>query len=291
VDLSRIEQEVVHAYRVGSPLALTGDLTHRTIRGEVVARLVTGEIVPAGPRSRLDLAGSVIDGPVDLTGAVIDRPVSMRDCSFTHPAVLTEAEVRTLRLPGCRLPALEGTNLRVQGDLELDAGFSTTGRVVLIGARIAGLLRMSQAHVGTDQSLVEDDLPVLCASRMRVEGAVMAAGLRVHGQLKLVSVRVGGHLSLKDASITHTGHTALHAERWRSGRACWCSGRRSTGASSSTTPRSEAGSTRPTRRSGPTRRAEPACRSGTSGSAATPPSAAPPSPAGSTPPEQRSTAC
>jgi hypothetical protein len=104
----------------------------RTIRADVRAHLLTEVVAAERPRS-LRLAGARIVGTLDLEAARLPCPLLLLGCWFEEPVNLAEASVPALRLPGCHLPGLRAAQLTVDGNLELNDGF-TVGEVNLLGA-------------------------------------------------------------------------------------------------------------------------------------------------------------
>ena len=105
----------------------------RTIRADVRAHLLTEVVAAERPRS-LRLAGARIVGTLDLEAARLPCPLLLLGCWFEEPVNLAEASVPALRLPGCHLPGLRAAQLTVDGNLELNDGFTVGGEVNLLGA-------------------------------------------------------------------------------------------------------------------------------------------------------------
>ncbi|MFN2497331.1 MAG: hypothetical protein ABR608_15740 [Pseudonocardiaceae bacterium] len=222
------------------------------------------------------LSGARVEGNIELRGARLVRPGgdaleasgvqiggNLRcDCGFTAVgrvvlagasvagnAVFSTATLRgstdpeepaVLVLPRGRAghtAALVADRITVNGNLELDAGFTATGSVRLLNARIGGYLRLSGATLGSpvepDAENGEHSRPVpvaLAADGIEVRGDLEArrslprtepsddAGpLRAHGQVRLVGAQVHGSVSLTGAQLHGPGLDVLFADRLRVG--------------------------------------------------------------------------
>jgi hypothetical protein len=112
-----------------------------------------------------------------------------------------------VRLPGCRAPGLDGEQLRIQGNLELNKGFTAEGEVRLLGAHIGGQLGWSvllQAPSGLDHPIRDE------VYRVRSLGAFnqpdqpfSQLGCRPHGGA-LGRTAVGDHIPF-DTVQRHDG--------------------------------------------------------------------------------------
>jgi hypothetical protein len=219
--LLEAEKRVLQAFSNGDPVVLEGEENERTVRGDVLARILTGQLAAndeAAPRAALRLTGPVVTGVLNLGGATIPAGVSMRTCTFVEAPMIEDATLRSLRMPGCIVPALEATNLSVLGNLELNDRFQCSGTMKLVGARVEGDLRLSGAVLGPEaRPDLDAETRALLASRLRVSGALLARGLVAVGQLRLISARIGGLCSLVGATLVNPGGIALQAERMEVG--------------------------------------------------------------------------
>lgn len=153
-----------------------------------------------------------IVGVLDLSYAKIDAPILLTRCVFAERPVFDDATFVSLRMPGCTCPGIDATNLRVEGNLELNNNFTATGEVILLGAEVKGDLETSTA-VLQDHGKRNGETRALDASRLNVHGAFLAVGLRAEGEMRMVSMRVGGLLDLEGATLTNPAGTAFHGER------------------------------------------------------------------------------
>ncbi|HEU5473094.1 MAG TPA: hypothetical protein VFV67_20805 [Actinophytocola sp.] len=200
-DQARSETERAVCTAVGSGIRL--DLAgrpDRTVRAELLAALL---IAGGQPAVRLDHA--VVTGTLDLEGRVLDTVLTLRRCTFEQPPRLMRARLIGLSLRGSRLPGLRARNLRVDSDLVLEAGFTSTGPVDLTDATVAGTVRLAGAVLRRPGGAA------LLAARLRVAGSVSATALRAEGEVRLRGADIGGSVQLTGARLVHpTGH-ALEA--------------------------------------------------------------------------------
>ncbi|HEY2724925.1 MAG TPA: hypothetical protein VGI84_09580 [Pseudonocardiaceae bacterium] len=230
------------------------------------------------------LSGASVDGNIDLRGAHLFRPggdaldaagvrvggnlrcdrefraqgrVVLSGATVTGNAVFSGATLQGSTDPDDRavlvLPrghadptaSLVADRIAVNGNLELDAGFSAGCCVRLTSATIGGYLRLSGATLGSplergrQEDGPEDDGPdyeersgpvpvALAADGIEVRGDVEARGarpdgtgaagaLQAHGQVRLVGAWVHGSASLSGAHLHGPGLDVLFADRLRVG--------------------------------------------------------------------------
>jgi hypothetical protein len=159
----------------------------RTIRADVLAHLLTEVAADERPRS-LRLAGARIAGTLDLEAARLPCPVLLLGCWFEEPVNLAEASIPALRMPGCHLPGLRAAQLAVDGNLELNDGFTASGEVRLLGASIGGRLSFATASLANPGGIA------LQAERLTVaQDIFFTEGMTAAGDIRLVGARVGGN--------------------------------------------------------------------------------------------------
>jgi hypothetical protein len=127
--------------------------------------------------------------------------------------LLRDTDLPWLSLSGCRVPALVGDGLRVDGALLLRDSFwatggGTLGAVRLLGARIGGVMDLSNAQ------LIGQDWPPLIADGLQVEGDLILSSCRATGRSKfgvvrLPGARIGGRLDLAGAQLTNEDGATL----------------------------------------------------------------------------------
>ena len=156
----------------------------RTIRADVLAHLLTEVAADERPRS-LRLAGARIAGTLDLEAARLPCPVLLLGCWFEEPVNLAEASIPALRMPGCHLPGLRAAQLAVDGNLELNDGFTASGEVNLLEAHIGGQLVCSGATLASrgrpalNGVLITVGQSMICNARVAAFGEVRLRGAHI----------------------------------------------------------------------------------------------------------------
>ncbi len=199
------------------------DATGVTIAGTLFCDAEGGRFTAEG-RILLDgarVGGSVVFSGARLHASVVDHPVLVMPRGTADEAA-----------------ALVADRMRVEGNVELDDGFTTSGTVRLPNADIGGYLRLSGAVIGR-RDLVEESaghpgevvqrIPVaLHADGIQVRGDLEARGaangdgerdaaLTAYGQVRLVDAHVGGSASLSGVRLHGPGIDVLFADRLRVG--------------------------------------------------------------------------
>ncbi|MGH4013119.1 MAG: hypothetical protein ACRDSL_04150 [Pseudonocardiaceae bacterium] len=191
--------------------------------------------VQVGGNLRCDL-GFTADGRVVLAGASVAGNAVFSTATMRGSTDPEEPAVLVLpRGHADHTAALVADRITVNGNLELDAGFTAAGSVRLTNARIGGYLRLSGATLGTP---VEPDpgngehprpMPVaLAADGIEVRGDLEArrsgtgptddtGPLVAHGQVRLVGAHVRGSASLSSTRLHGPGLDVLFADRLRVG--------------------------------------------------------------------------
>ena len=203
-ELTETERAVGDAYADGTRLDLSGR-SDRLVRGGVLAGLLTGAYPDrAGGLSALCLDGAVITERLDLLGRTVRAVITLSGCRFEQAPRLEMARLIGLSLRGCRVPALDARNLRLESDLCLDSGFRSDGVVDLTDATVDGTVRLAGSSIGGSTT-------ALLAARLRVSGSVQAIGLAATGEVRLRGANVGGSVQLTGATLANPGGDALEA--------------------------------------------------------------------------------
>jgi hypothetical protein len=202
----------------------------RTLRAEVLRKLLLNGPRTAGETAVLKVAGARITGRLDLQYAAVDCPIHLWACYFEEEIDLYGAQLRRLSLGVSVLPSLHATSLRLDDSLRLTL-CRVRGPVRLAGARITGALFLDRARVGeptegpdaTPAPLSDDDaappVPPVPNRRhedvLQLNGAVIgdhlsARGLSVHGTFRLYGASIAGALDLDEAQLDCPAGVALH---------------------------------------------------------------------------------
>jgi hypothetical protein len=190
----------------------------RTVRAELVARLVTGTRTPqAGPPRAVRLFGARLTGELDLESAVLLCPLVLVGCHFEEPVNLQQAQAVTVRLPDCHTPGITADELHVRGALVLERLVASPGGVSLSGARVGGHLDLDGAE------LTNREGPALHADSFTVDQSMYCRnGFTAEGEVRLLGARIGGNLELDGAVLTGPGGLALNADRLTVDHSMYC---------------------------------------------------------------------
>lgn len=219
---------------------------------------VTGELRMAGARvgGYCNLSGGFLDNPlrhaVNGTGLHVGGNVLMNECRFRGTVLLAGARFESaLTLRGAT--ASEGRadddaldphsdpnatlvfdRLTVDGDVQLDRGFGSTGTVRMVNAVLGGTLSLSGgvfdaggAEVGeptgygralqTDAAEPTGYGRALHLDGAQVGGDVIGRQARVRGQVRMVDVRTKGSLILDGSTLDNPRADAVLGNRSRIG--------------------------------------------------------------------------
>jgi hypothetical protein len=218
-DSTSAERHLRKALQEGRTLDLMGEASEdvtqgatldskRTIRGELIVRLLTGRSGAHSTNPRdFKLRGARITGHLDATGLTLPGALCMKDCYFDQPIVLRETTARTIRLPGCCVPALDAEQLKTEGNLDLNHGFICLGSVCLAGAKVGGQFDLSDSLLGNDHGIA------LNADRITISQSMVCKGrLQARGQIRLVGAHIVGQLAFNGAMLNSNSGPALIAD-------------------------------------------------------------------------------
>jgi hypothetical protein len=181
----------------------------RTVRAEVIRGLLLGANPgEPGAAPAVRLRGARITGRLDLMGATAGCPLVCEECVFEEEPRFVEAVTRTVRIVRSQLPGCNGTRMRLDGILNLQA-CEIGGVLRLDQARIAGQLCLREAVIGPAAGGRAVPAPVLSAEGMAVDGGVDAVRLTVHGAMSMRVAAITGSVDLSGARITCPGQRAL----------------------------------------------------------------------------------
>ncbi|MCO5992035.1 hypothetical protein [Actinoallomurus rhizosphaericola] len=201
----------------------------RTVRAEVLRKLLLTSCPADGEVAALRLAGVRISGRLDLRFAEVPYAIRFWGCYFERAPLLYAMAVRQLNFSECYLPALDAATIRVDGVLRI-TGSRIPGEVRLSGARISGAFFLDRAHLGRARS---DDLernPVLQLNHATINDDVSGPHLVAHGTVRLAGATVAGAVNLDEAELSEPGRTALDAENLKVGSNLSASRLRTSGA-------------------------------------------------------------
>jgi hypothetical protein len=185
----------------------------RQVRAELLIELLTGTRRLDGKLPRaIKLRGARITGSLNLEAAIVTCPLLLQDCHIGEPVNLNDATAKTIRMPGCCLTSLTAEQLHTTGDLTLNAKFSATGEITLIGAKIGGHLNMNGAVLTNPNPNPDPGGRALDAAQLKVGLNMFCEGLKATGEVILIGAHICGQLVMNNAILTNPGYTALAAD-------------------------------------------------------------------------------
>lgn len=139
--------------------------SNRSVRGEFLTSILAS-------RRALRIEGAIISGQFNLAGISVDVPIELNHCRFENPPVFDGAHLRSLKLSGSTCPGLSAANVRVDGNLLLDDGFTSTRKITLEDARIGGKLGLSNAVLGVapENASTAKDSEMTTPTEVRADG-------------------------------------------------------------------------------------------------------------------------
>jgi hypothetical protein len=207
-ELSAAERRLVAAVTAGEQLDLR-PAADTTVRAGLLRDVLLGGHGPVDARG-LQLRGAVLDGTLDLDGLRTGVRLRLRGCRL--PGVLLRgATLPLLDLGGCTVGGLLGDDAVIDGSVLLWRGFTCTGLVSLVGARIGGKLDLTGARLAGGPAGA-----ALVADRITLGGDllldhVVGTGGAPGGTVQLTGARVAGRLSARRLRLTNPAGPGLAA--------------------------------------------------------------------------------
>ena len=210
-ELTEPEQALWQAFPRGAWVDLRDGATDRAIRAEVISALLLGAADrEPGYTPGVRIRGARVTGRLDLMGATVTWPLVCEYCDFEEELRFVESVTRTVRIVHSRLPALNGTRMRLDGILNLWA-CEITGVLRLDQAKVTGQLCLRDAVIG--DAAGPGDGEAVAAFGLAVDGGVECTALTTHGSFGMQVATITGGLDLRDARISSPGHLALLVDR------------------------------------------------------------------------------
>jgi hypothetical protein len=226
-ELTEPEQALWQAFPRGAWVDLRDGDRDRAIRAEVVRALLLGAADrEPGYTPGVRIRGARVTGRLDLMGATVTWPLVCEYCNFEEEVRFVEAITRTVRIVQSRLPAFNGTRMRLDGILNLWA-CEITGLLRLDQAKVTGQLSLRDAVIG--DAVGPGDGEAVAAFGLAVDGGVECTALTTHGSLGMQVATIAGGLDLRDARISCAGRQALLVDRAVIGGRLDCRGLRVAG--------------------------------------------------------------
>lgn len=179
----------------------------RTIRGEFLARFLTGEFPDHKPHRRgVVIVGARISGRLDLSNARLGRLLFL-GCYVDKSIFLQDAKIDGLYLLGSRIASLNADRITVRGSVFLKDGFHATGEVRLLGADIGGDLDCTKGCFENPNG------HALSADGITVKGDVfLNDGFHATSEVRLPGANIGGNLGCNKGKFKNPGGRALVAD-------------------------------------------------------------------------------
>lgn len=221
-DLTPFERKVWNAFPHGRDVKFSGADgeeaeqgqswgPERSVRAEVIRRILVGGQPADGEIASLRLTGVRITGRLDLKHATVPYAVRFLNCYFDHVPNLYAMRIRQLNFSHCHLPGLDAATIRVDGVLRI-TGSRIPGVVRLGGARISGAFFLDNADLGEERPDDTERDPILQLNHATIDDDVWAPRLRTRGQIRLAGATVTGAVNLDNADLSEPGRTVIDAE-------------------------------------------------------------------------------
>jgi hypothetical protein len=152
-----------------------------------------------------------LDGILNFSATTVSNGIRLDRAKIVGEVSLRSATVG--RNPFGVAVAADGLN--VDGNLELNAGFTAAGSVLLRGMRITGSVDLTDATLTGDQDALNADSAV-------IEGRFSADRLNATGEVQLRHAHVAASLRLSGARLDHSAATALGGGGLTVGGGVWC---------------------------------------------------------------------
>ncbi|MBA9002504.1 hypothetical protein [Thermomonospora cellulosilytica] len=213
MDLTVPERLLWDAYPTGRHVVLgtdrpAGPLPDRTVRAEVVSRLLlgAGEQRP-GHVPAVRLRGAYVTGRLDVSGGTVECELLLDHCVLEEEPDFSNAQTRQMRMSNCTMPGFDGGGLRADGFLSL-SGSRIDGSVRLPRAQLAGGLRMNRTRV----TETEPNRWAVFAGGTVVDAGAFLRDAEITGGLRLTGARMNGGLFMEGAALRNPGRIALDAQ-------------------------------------------------------------------------------
>jgi hypothetical protein len=189
-DLTDVEKALCDGFAAGA----TVDAAGAAVRASVIAELLREEV--PGRAAAVHLHGARVTGRLRLAFAEVGHPLLLEDCDFDEVPDLYWARLSHTSFARSRMPGFLGSNVRVDGHLQL-SGCTVSDGLRLAGAQISGGLLLAGAVLGGSASEW-----ALYARRATLGGDLVLSDAKLAGGLALTNARLGGTADLDRVRIT-----------------------------------------------------------------------------------------
>jgi hypothetical protein len=189
-DLTDVEKALWDGFATGTRIDAAG----ASVRADVLLALLREEL--PGRSAAVHLRGGRVTGRLRLAFAEVTHPLLLEECDFDEVPDLYWARMSHTSFAGSRMPGFLGSNVRVDGHLQLSRCTVSDG-VRLAGAQISGGLLVADAVLGGSASEW-----ALYARRATIGGDLVLTGAHLTGGLALTNARLGGTADLDRVRVT-----------------------------------------------------------------------------------------
>ncbi|GAA4471584.1 oxidoreductase [Phytohabitans houttuyneae] len=189
-DLTEVEKALWDGFATGTRVDAAG----ASVRASLIIELLREEA--HGRPAAVHLRGGRVKGRLSLAFAEVTHPLLLEECEFDEVPDLYWARMSHTSFAGSRMPGFLGSNVRVDGHLQLSRCTVSDG-VRLSGAQISGGLLIADAVLGGSASEW-----ALYARRATIGGDLVLTGAHLTGGVALTNARLGGTADLDRCRIT-----------------------------------------------------------------------------------------
>ncbi len=155
----------------------------------------------------VQIAGAWIDGDLDLEACHCVAPILIHGCKIAGDVIVRDATLSILSLVATAIDSLQGDRLTTFGAILLRDGFSASGEVRLLGAKIGGDLSCNGGKFEAKEG------NALSCDGADISGAAFFAnGFHATAEVRLLGANIGGDLSCKDGKFEPKEGSALSCE-------------------------------------------------------------------------------
>jgi len=148
----------------------------------------------------------LIDGVLDLDDAQVPFPFRATNCIFNNDIRFERARLRSLALVGCCVKNIQAAGVVIEGEAELNEGFTADGQVNFVAADITGALDFQSATLRNPGGIS------LYANRARIGGSLyLRRNFRSVGEINITRTTIGSNLDCGGAHLFNPRGQAINA--------------------------------------------------------------------------------
>ena len=207
--LSAAEKKLLAACAMGEPCRLgvarpEESDTAKTIRAGLIRFVALGgDLENPVHENGVQLYGAWISGELRLNSASSVARLRLVRCTFIGEIHAQDANLIVLNLEGSHIPKLNADRVQISGSLFLRKGFSSTGEIRLLGARIGGNLDCGGGSFGSADDKGHPRGDALIADRITTKSVLLGAGFSAIGEVRLLGAHISGNLDCSGGSFSN----------------------------------------------------------------------------------------